>query len=50
MEQNMEQNLEKVARLIKTLEEKVPKSKNVTQGTHEIVHIEQPSINKHVPR
>ena len=40
-----------MARLIQTLEERLPKSDNVAQGTHrnkDRVHVEKPSINKHI--
>lgn len=49
----MEQNLEIVSGSIKTLEEKLAKSDNVTQGTHEnrdSVHDDHPLINMHVIR
>lgn len=47
MEKNIKKNMEKMARLIQTLEERIPKSDNVAQGTHEnndSVHIQQPSL------
>jgi hypothetical protein len=53
MDQKMEYMEQKmVARLIQTLDERLPKSDNVTEGTHEnkgSIHVEQPSINKHIP-
>lgn len=37
-----------MTRLIETLEERIPKSDNVSQGPHKVsAHVEQPSINKH---
>ena len=39
---------QQMSKLIKTLEQKIPKIDNVTHCTHESVHVEQPSINKHV--
>ena len=54
MEKNIDQKMEQqMVRLIQALEERLPKSDNVAQGTHEnkdIVHVEQPSIITHIPR
>jgi len=53
MEQKMDQHMEQrmVAMFMQTLNEKPPKSDNVTEGTHGnkgSVHLEQPSTNKHM--
>ena len=49
----MEKSMENLVSLIQPSEEKIPKVDNMAQGTHKNkyhVHVEQPSINKHIPR
>jgi hypothetical protein len=44
-------NKKLVAKIIQTLDERLPKSDNVIEGTHEnkgSIHVEQPSNNKHI--
>ena len=44
----MEAIKQQMSMFINILEERLHKSDNVTQGTHECVHVELLSINKHV--
>lgn len=53
MENNMEEKKERIAKLIRNPEGKLPKGEDVAQGTQEekdSVHVEQPSLNKNTPR
>ena len=54
MEQNMDKEMEQqMDKIIYTLKERIPNSDNMVQETHEnkdSVHVENPSINKTIPR
>lgn len=52
LEKMMDQNLEQyMSMLMQALNERIPKSDNMAHGNHkDSVHVEQPSINKHIIR
>ena len=50
---HMEDNIERIVKLLQNIEEKIPKGDVVGQGTHDdknSAHIEKPSVNKHTFR
>ena len=48
---HMEDNIERIFKLIQNVEESIPKGDDVGQGAHDdSAHIEQPSINKNALR
>ena len=47
---HMEDNIERIVKILQNQEESIPKEDDVGQGTHEdknSAHVELPSINKH---